>query len=629
MSAASPESRESQAVLTLSALGVVFGDIGTSPLYALKECVHPERGFVQTREDLLGVLSLIFWSLTLIVTFKYLMLVMRADNRGEGGIFALLALMPERMRTPDGLRIGVIAFVALLGAALLCGEGVIMPAISVLSAVEGLGVATSAFQPAVVPITCVLLIGLFAIQRYGTGAVGRLFGPVMLLWFATLAVLGAWHTSAHPEILSALSPHHIALFFARHGLDGIWVLGSVVLVVTGVEALYADMGHFGLRPIRRAWGALVWPALMLAYFGQGALLLSHPAEVENPFFGMVPRGPWTVALVVLSGAAAVIASQALISGAFSLIQQAVQLGYFPRVAIRHTSRGSKGQIYVPAVNWGLAVGCLLLVLVMQDSSRLAAAYGVAVTGTMVITSIVFCAVALTRWGWSRTAAFAALGLMLALDLPFLVANLVKFWDGGFVPVLIAAGVLTAMIVWWKGHALLMQYRRRCPALPRFLATLEQQVPARVPGAAVFLTELESIASATLLHHVARIHCLHETVVLLTIRTAQVPTVDAAERWQLHPEPKGFWRLVAHYGYMEQPDVAALMWDVAAAKQLELVLEDVTFYLGRSTFLATERGRMGPLAEAMYAFLERNAYTADRYFGISPSQVVELGNRIDL
>ena len=629
MSTAHREAQGGVVALTISALGVVFGDIGTSPLYALKECVSPEHGFVQNRSDLLGVLSLIFWSLMLVVTFKYLMFVMRAHNRGEGGIFALLALMPERMRSPDGVRIGGIALLALLGAALLCGEGVITPAISVLSAVEGLEVATPAFRSAVVPITCALLVGLFAIQRYGTGAVGRCFGPIMLLWFGTLAGLGAWHTSAHPEILSALSPHHAARFFSEHGFGGGLVLGSVVLAVTGVEALYADMGHFGAGPIRIAWSALVLPALVLAYFGQGALLLSDPTATENPFFAMVPRGPWTVALVLLAGTATVIASQALISGAFSLIRQAVQLGYFPRVEIRHTSPHAEGQIYVPAVNWGLAVGCLLLVVTLQESSRLAAAYGVAVTGTMTMTSIAFYAVARHTWGWPRATALPMLVLLLAIDLPFLAANLSKFSHGGYIPVLIAVALLGIMLVWRKGHALVAQYHRRCPELTEFLSGLKPQIAIRVPGAAVFLTELESIAPATLLHHVKRNRALHEIVMLLTIKTEHVPTVKGSRRWELHGESKGFYRVIARYGYMEEPDVAALLPEIVAKSKPALRLEDVTFYLGRSTFLATERGRMGPLAEATYAFLERNARAADLYFRIPPALVVELGNRIDL
>jgi KUP system potassium uptake protein len=617
------------AALTISALGVVFGDIGTSPLYALKECVNPEHGFVQTRADLLGVLSIIFWSLMLIVTAKYLLLVMRADNRGEGGVFALLALLPERILSPDGVRIGAAALLILIGAALLYGDGVITPVISVLSAVEGLELATSALRPAVIPITCGILLGLFAIQRYGTRAVGRLFGPVMVLWFGTLAGLGAWHVAAHPEILGALSPHHAARFFAEHGWRGGLVLGSVVLAVTGAEALYADMGHFGLRPIRRAWSALTMPALVLAYFGQGALLLTDPAATENPFFAMVPRGPWTVALVLLAAAATVIASQALISGAFSLTRQAVQLGYFPRVEIRHTSPDAEGQIYVPAVNWAMAVGCLLLVVTLQESSRLAAAYGIAVTGTMTITSIAFYAVARHHWGWSRAAALPMLALLLALDLPFLAANLIKFPNGGYIPVGIGVVLLGIMLIWRTGHALVAQYHRRCPKLTEFLCALTPEMAIRVPGAAVFLTELESIAPATLLHHVKRNRALHEIVMLLTIKTEHVPTLAGERRWELHDESKGFCRVIARYGYMEQPDVAMLLQEIVAKREPAIRLEDVTFYLGRSTFLATERGSMGPLAEATYAFLERNARAADLYFRIPPALVIELGNRIDL
>jgi KUP system potassium uptake protein len=629
MSLQPEESRGARAALALSALGVVFGDIGTSPLYALKECVNPERGFVQGREDLLGVLSLIVWTLFVVVTLKYLALVMRAHNRGEGGTFALLALLPERLRSRDGLHIAPIALLVLFGASLLCGEGVITPAISVLSAVEGLAVMTPALESAVVPLTCMILVGLFSIQRFGTGAVGRAFGPVMLLWFGTLAVLGIWHMSEHPAVLEALLPHHALRYLAGHGLDQWAVLGSIVLAVTGVEALYADMGHFGAGPIRLAWGSVVLPALVLAYFGQGALLLEHPEATSNPFFAQVPGGPWTGALVLLSAAATVIASQALISGAFSIVRQAVQLGYFPRVDVRHTSWSTEGQIYVPAVNWALAIGCLVLVLAFRESSRLASAYGVAVTGTMTITSIAFCVVARRRWSWGLGTVAALLAGMLLVDLPFLAANLIKLDDGGFVPVLSALALLATMVLWWKGHAVVADVDRGLPRLDEYLTSIEQRVATRVRGTGIFLTELEGVAPATLIHHVRRIGCLHERVVLLTIRTQDTPVLDGAARWELKVEGHGFQRLVARYGYMEQPDVGSLIRDLCAAGELRIDPHDVTYYLGRSTYLATDKGRMGPLSEAAYAFLERNAHAADLYFGIPPGQVVELGRRLDL
>ena len=481
--------RASFAALTLGALGVVFGDIGTSPLYTLKECMNAAGGAKASVEDLFGILSLMFWALVMVVTVKYLTFVMRADHHGEGGIFALLATVPERFRTTAARsgKVTGMALLAVIGAALLYGDGVITPAISVLSAVEGLAVASPRLSPLVLPLTCAILLGLFSIQRRGTGDVGKLFGPVMVAWFATLAALGVYHVSQKPEILAALSPYYGATFFLRHGIRGMLILGSVVLVVTGGEALYADMGHFGVRPIRLAWTGFVLPALLLGYLGQGALILSDPKAIENPFFALVPAGWPTYLLVLLSSAATVIASQALISGAFSLTRQAMLLGYLPRVTIKHTAYHTEGQIYIPEVNRLLAVGCILLVLTFRESVKLAAAYGIAVTGTMAITSILYYIVARHTWGWRKWRAGALLALFLSFDIPFLLANLFKFFEGGYVPMLIGAALIAGMLIWSRGRTALMeQYSSRYSSFEKAKPLINQWLCSRVPGCAVFL-----------------------------------------------------------------------------------------------------------------------------------------------
>jgi len=617
------------AALALGALGVVFGDIGTSPLYALKECLSGPHGFGAQPAAVLGVLSLIFWAITLVVTVKYLGFIMRADNRGEGGIFALLALVPERVRHPGRHRIGWLAIIALLGAALLYGDGVITPAISVLSAVEGLEVFTPALRPAVVPVTCAILVALFLVQRRGTGVVGRVFGPIMVVWFVVLGALGVIHIARAPEVLAALSPHHAVHFFRVHHVHGIIVLGAVVLAVTGGEALYADMGHFGRRAIRTAWLGLAMPALVLCYLGQGALLLRHPEAVDNPFYALVPSGPLTIALIVLATLATIIASQALISGAFSLTHQAVQLGYLPRVTIKHTSHTEVGQIYVPEVNWLLALGCIAMVLAFQRSSGLAAAYGIAVTGTMAITSIVYFYVVRHRWGWSPWLAIPLVVAFLALDLPFFGANLLKVLHGGWVPLVIGALLLAIMMVWKRGRFILAEYLARAPALSQLPAIVETRLAARVPGCAIFLVSHATSVPPILLHHVARIRVLHETVVLLTLVTDRVPVVDDDDRCEVADLTRGYFQIIAHYGFMEQADVPALLAHAIEHHGVPLVLDDATYYLQRETFLATPLGQMGRVTETVYAFLARNARDAAQHMNIPPRQVVELGTQIDL
>ena len=615
--------------LALAALGVVFGDIGTSPLYALKECVAKEHGVTPSPENILGLLSLIFWALMMVVTVKYLTFIMRADNQGEGGILALLALVPAKLRGKSA-RIGFISALVVFGAALLYGDGIITPAISVLSAIEGLEVATTTLKPVVVPLTCVILIGLFAMQSRGTAGIGKVFGPIMVVWFLSLATLGVVYISKNPAVFRALSPQYAVSFFINNRFHAFVVLGSVVLSITGGEALYADMGHFGRGPIRAAWYCLVLPSLVLNYFGQGALLLQNPEVFENPFYAMVPKGPLTYALVALSAAATVIASQALISGAFSLTHQAVQLGFLPRVTVKHTSSETEGQIYIPEVNWGLAAACLALVLAFQESGKLAAAYGIAVTGTMGITSIVYFVVVRRTWGWSLAKALPLLILFLAWDLPFFGANLLKFTEGGYVPMIVAVVFFGFMLVWKRGRAYLHEsLNKSAPPLAEFLDKLDEHVAARVPGTAVFLTSSAYETPPVLVHHVKHSRSLHETVIFLTVQTEHVPRVDNTKDLEIEDLRPGFHRLVIHEGFMQTPDVPSLLKRASDAKGLGIDLSTVTYYLGRETFLATSAGQMGPYTEGLFAFMSRNAGSATAYFALPPEQVVELGMQIDL
>jgi KUP system potassium uptake protein len=622
----------SVASLALCALGVVFGDIGTSPLYTLKECLLASGGEKTSTADLYGILSLMFWALIMVVTVKYLMFIMRADHDGEGGIFALLAIVPERFRsgTGSGGRVTGMALLAVIGASLLYGDGVITPAISVLSAVEGLTVAYSWLSPVVLPITCVILIGLFSIQRRGTGDVGALFGPIMAVWFATMSILGIYHISHRPEIVLALSPHHGAAFFIRHGVRGLLILGSVVLAVTGGEALYADMGHFGLRPIRLAWTRFVLPALVLGYLGQGALILRDRTAVEHPFFAQVPTGLATVLLVLLSSAATVIASQALISGAFSLTRQAMLLGYLPRVTIKHTAYHTEGQIYVPEVNALLAVGCILLVLTFRESVKLAAAYGIAVTGTMAITSILYYIVVRHTWGWSRLKAGSVLAMFLACDIPFLLANLFKFFEGGYVPMLIGAALIAAMLIWSRGRtAILERYATRYPTFEHARPFIERWLSSRVPGSAVFIAPSAEHVPPILVHHVERSRSLHERVVLLTVREEPVPEVEPSSRYRLEELGDNFYRLILKFGYMEEPLLLPVLRDVARQENLELDFDQATYYIGHETIVASDNGSISRIPEAIFAYLSRNAVHEERRYGMPTDQIVEIGTQIDL
>jgi KUP system potassium uptake protein len=634
--------RRALIALGLTALGVVYGDIGTSPLYALKECFGGLHSIPPTRENVMGVMSLVFWSINFVVSFKYVSFVLRADNRGEGGILALLALVRPISRA-KGARALLIS-IGLFGAALLYGDGVITPAISVLGAVEGLKVATPAFDRFVWPIAVVILTLLFAVQRHGTAGVGRVFGPVMAIWFVSIALLGVRGIMMHPQVLYAVNPAHAIDLFARDGVQGFLVLGSVVLVITGAEALYADMGHFGPWPIRATWFTMVLPCLLLNYFGQSALLLEQPAAAVNPFYSLVPS--WGLyPMVVVATAAAVVASQALISGAFSLTRQAVQLGYSPRVTVIHTSKTEMGQIYIPEVNQALWIGCLALVIGFKSSSHLAAAYGIAVTGTMIITTLLFHTVARDRWHWSAPKAWALTSLFLAVDLAFFAANLVKIREGGWFPLVVAVGIYTLMTTWSRGRARLAAIvRENTLPMDLFLADVSRRKPHRVPGTAVFLTSDSAGAPPVLLHHLKHNKVLHEKVMLMSVVTEEIPQVDAEDRVACRELGEGFYQVIAHYGFMESPDVpavlAALGRQIGDTKPIPVKVMETTFYLGRETLIVTPGvhraaavgdgtglGRMSRWRKKLFILMTRNARSATAFFGLPPNRVVELGAQI--
>jgi KUP system potassium uptake protein len=616
-------------ILTLTALGVVYGDIGTSPLYALRECFKPEYGILPTPVSVLGVLSLILWSLILVVSVKYIVFILRADNRGEGGILALLALLlQQRRRADDQPRRLALVMLGLFGAALLYGDGVITPAISVLGAVEGLEVGTPAMAHVVVPITLVILFALFMVQRYGTARVGTAFGPTMLIWFFTIAVLGVRSIAANPEVLQAANPWYAIKFFLEHGMAGFLTLGAVVLCVTGGEALYADMGHFGKRPIRIAWFAVVLPALVLNYFGQGALLLRDPSAASNPFYLLAPSAfQWP--LLVIATSAAIVASQALISGAFSLTQQSIQLGYCPRMQIVHTSKVQAGQIYIPEVNNALMVGCLILVLYFKNSSNLSAAYGIAVTGTMAITSLLFAVVARMRWGWSKLHVWSLTGAFLVIDLSFLIANVVKIEHGGWVPLIMAMAVYSLMSTWKRGRMQLNEIQTE-NALPLdiFLQSIEKNPPVRVRGTAVFMTSTPEGVPVVLLHHLKHNKVLHETVVLLSVQTRGIPEVAEEHQLTVQPMGQGFFRLVGNYGFMQSPNIPQLLAHAAARGGMAIPPMETSYYLGRERLVLTGHAKMSRWRKTLFALMSRNARSATEFFQIPPNRVVELGAQIE-
>jgi KUP system potassium uptake protein len=606
----------------------VYGDIGTSPLYALRECFKPEYGLAATESNVYGVLSLILWSLISIVSIKYIVFVMRADNRGEGGILALVALVLQRLHREADLRTkAVVTVIGLIGAALLYGDGVITPAISVLSATEGLAVVEPVLGKVAIPLTVIIIVSLFLYQKKGTAKVGRIFGPIMLIWFLTIAILGARQVAAEPRILLAVNPWYALSFFGLHGLHSFVVLGAVVLAVTGAEALYADMGHFGKRSIRIAWFGLVLPCLVLNYFGQGGLILHTAEAAANPFYLMAPRS-LLYPLIALATIAAVIASQALISGAFSLTQQCVQLGYSPRVTIIHTSKREVGQIYIPEVNNALMIGCLLVVFYFKSSTALGAAYGIAVTGTFLMTTCLLYVVARTWWGWSKLRTWSLVGPFLIIDGAFFAANFIKIHQGGWVPLTIAFFIFILMTTWNRGRDIVQDLLRRgMLPIDLLLADLENRKTVRVPGMAVFMTREPEGAPVVLLHHLKHNKVLHEQVVLLSILSEEVPEIPDTDRITIKKLPQGFYRITARYGFMESTNVPAIL---ARAKEAGIDNKplDTTFYLGREQLIPTGPTPLWSWRKKLFVFMSRNSRSATAFYGIPPNRVVELGAQIE-
>ena len=617
-------SRRYLLTLAIGALGVVYGDIGTSPLYAFRECFAPEHHLAATPSNILGILSLVFWSLVIVISIKYLVFVMQADNRGEGGILALMSLVSPR----KSMRRGALLALGLFGAALLYGDGMITPAISVLSAVEGLEVATPVFHPYVVPLTIVILIALFAVQKHGTAKVGAFFGPVTALWFATLSVLGVYQILREPSVLLAVNPMYGVRFFTDNGVTGFLVLGSVFLVVTGGEALYADMGHFGVKPIRLAWFWFVFPALLLNYFGQGAFLLHTPSGVKNHFFLMAPK--WALyPLVAISTAATVIASQAVISGAYSLTRQAVQLGYLPRIKVRHTSEREIGQIYISSINWGLMLAAIGLVIAFQRSTNLAAAYGVAVTATMAVTTLLFAAFARERWGWSyaRVSLFAV--PLLIIDLAFFGANIVKIWDGGWFPLAVGILIFTLMSTWRQGRRILSaRLREGAISIEDFLRELSNDRIPRVKGTAIFMSRQDQGVPTTLLHNIKHNKVVHQHVVLLTVETEEKAHLDPSERFAWQDLGHGVHRLKLHFGFMEDPDIPAAL-ERLERMPVRFSPMSTSYFLGRETLIPTKHPGMAIWREHVFAWMMRNASSASTFFSLPANQVIELGAQVEL
>jgi len=615
-------------LLAIGALGVVFGDIGTSPLYTIKECFHGIHAIPPTSDNIMGVLSLIFWSLTIIVSIKYMIFILRADNHGEGGIFALFGLIPTSRDKISPLLRRTVIIAAVLGAGLLYGDGVITPAITVLSAIEGLEVATKAAEPTIVPITCVILFLLFIMQHRGTGEIGRIFGPVMLIWFATIGILGLGQILRESKILFAVNPMYAFDFFINNKSHGIVVLGSVVLCITGCEALYADLGHFGRHAIRFSWFWIAYPALLLNYFGQGALLLAHPEMNINPFYGAVPRF-FLYPMVGLATIASIIASQALISGIFSITQQAVQLGFCPRLRIIHTSSEVMGQIYIPFVNYSLMLACLCIVIVFRGSSGLAGAYGIAVTGTMAITSFLYFFMLMHIWKWPLWKAAALVGIFLIFDLAYFGGNLFKIASGGWFALLIATLITIIMTTWRRGRKEISRLlaETKLP-LKIFIADVARQKLTRVPGTAVFMSVSPEGIPVTLLHHVKHNHMLHEYVVLLSIISTDSPTIPVKDRIKVEKLDESFYRVTAFYGFMESPNVPEIM-KMAAGYGIETQPLKTSYYLGRETLLTSGHTKMMQWRKSLFVFMSKNAGNPTSYFKLPPNRVVELGTQIAL
>jgi KUP system potassium uptake protein len=613
-------------ITSLGALGVVFGDIGTSPLYAFRESFHAAEGLAVDQGSVLGILSLMFWALILVVTIKYLIFVLRADNHGEGGVLALTALAVNGLDRSRRRRRGTLLLVGLFGTALLYGDGIITPAISVLSAVEGLEVIAPDLQPYVVPLAALIIVGLFSIQRQGTARVGALFGPVMIIWFTTIALFGLVEVMNHPRVLIAVSPTHALAFIAENPRFAFLALGAVFLVVTGSEALYADMGHFGRRPIRLVWVTLVLPALLLNYFGQGALLISDPTAIANPFYSLAPgwaRPP----LIVLATMATVIASQALISGAFSLTQQAIQLGYLPRMNVDHTSPREIGQVYLGAINYLLMITCVGVVFAFGSSSNLAAAYGVAVTTTMVVTSALLYVVMRYRWGWSATTSVSLTVVFLAIDLAFFSANIIKVPSGGWFPLAVGFVVLVLMVVWKAGRRRLV-HRLRAGELPieRFIGSIAEHPQQRVPGTAVYLYSELGYTPPPLLANLRHNEVLHETVLIVTVQWTTSPRVPRARRVTVHELGEGFHQVLVRYGFTETPAVPRALADFATA-DFGFDPDDAVYVVGKETVLPRPGKSPMALGDRLFALMHRNAASPVRFFGLPPERVIEVGTQV--
>ena len=622
--------RQSVVGLAIGAVGVVYGDIGTSPLYAIKESFGGTHHLPVIHDNVVGVLSLMSWALLLIVTLKYVVLIMRADNRGEGGIMALMALVRRSFDGDPRLRHFLLGL-GMFGAALFYGDGMITPAISVLSAVEGLEVVTPVLKPYVIPITLLVITALFVVQQTGTARVGAFFGPIMLVWFVVLAVLGVVSLWQYPSVLEALNPYWGVKFFVANGSLGFLVLGAVVLAITGAEALYTDMGHFGKRPIRLAWLGFVFPALMLNYFGQGALLLREPGAVQHPFFHLAPD--WALLpMVLLATVATVIASQAVISGAYSLTRQAIQLGYCPRLMIEHTSEKAIGQIYLPWINWGLYFAVVGLVLGFGTSSALAGAYGIAVTATMAIDSILIFFVMRKLWNWPLLLALPISAAFLTVDLAFFSANLPKIPDGGWFPVVVGIVVFVLLSTWKRGREILFQrLRPGAIALEPFIKSITEHPPLRVPGTAVFLTAGQEGVPHALLHNLNHNKVLHERVVLLTVRSEDIPHVPDSQRVEVQPLGHDFYRLTVHYGFKDEPDLPAALELATAQHSMQFNMLETSFFLSRQTLVPTPANIPGMALwrEKLFAAMSRNAASATVFFKIPTNRVVELGARIEL
>ncbi|CAM2059280.1 putative potassium transport system protein kup 2 [Desulfovibrionales bacterium] len=614
--------------LSVGALGVVYGDIGTSPLYAVKECFHGLHAIETSQANVFGILSLIFWSLTMVVSFKYILFIIKVDNKGEGGIFALLALIPQAQQVLYPKLKLVLVASATFGASLLYGDGIITPAISVLSAIEGLNVATEAARPLVLPITCSVLFLFFWVQKWGTKDIGRIFGLVMIVWFVTIAGLGLWNILSHPTVLAAINPVHAIIFFGQHGMRGLVVLASVVLCITGGEALYADLGHFGHKAIERSWAFLVFPALLLNYFGQGALLLFDPAYAMNPFYGLVPR-ILLYPMVALATLATIIASQAMISGVFSLTQQAIQLGYCPRMQIVHTSHTARGQIYMPEVNRALMIACLGLVLIFRESSRLAGAYGIAVTAAMAITSFLYFFAKLWNWRWPLWKVVSLVGLFLVFDLTYFGANLIKILDGGWFTLAVAIFLTILMNTWKEGRDYLSRrYYRAGLSISAFIADVARTSPYRVPGTAVFMTISSVGTPSALLHHFKHNHVLHERILLLSMLTKDVPAVEPGQRVEVQELGQGFFRVMAWYGFMETPQVPEIM-GLLRDKGFHFEPFRTSYFLGRETLLSTDTSSMSRWRKWLFVVMSRNVPSPTACFKLPPNRVIELGSQIKL